>query len=136
MIKKINHIGIIVPNVEEGINLFRDGIGMEFLRMENLPDWKCKIAFFQCGEVMIELVEPTDESDGMTFLKERGGGIHHIAYEVDDINEEFSNAKKNFAVKTDSPVSGAGDSKVFFLDEKKILNVVTEYVEVKNRRGL
>lgn len=131
MIKKINHIGIIVPDVEEGVKLFRDGMGMEFLRVENLPDWKCKIAFFQCGEVLIELVEPTGEGDGSRFLKERGGGIHHIAYEVDDIEAAHTLARTHFAVKTETPVPGAGDSKVFFLDEKTILNIVTEYVEPK-----
>jgi len=131
MIKKINHIGIIVSDVEEGVKLFRDGMGMEFLRVENLPDWNSKIAFFQCGEVLIELVEPTAESDGMTFLKEKGGGIHHIAYEVDDIEEAHAQAKKHFAVKTETPVPGAGDSKVFFLEEKSILNIITEYVEPK-----
>lgn len=131
MIKKIDHIGIIVPDVEESVKLFRDGMGMRYLRMEHLPDWKCKVAFFQCGEVLIELVEPTGESDGMKFLQERGGGIHHIAYEVDDIDEAYASAKENFAVKTEKPVPGAGDSRVFFLDEKTISNVVTEYVELK-----
>ena len=131
MIKKIDHIGIIVPDVEEGIKLFRDGMGMEFLRVENLPDWKCKIAFFQCGEVLIELVEPTEEGDGSRFLREHGGGLHHIAYEVDDINGAHKAMKAGFGVKTDTPVPGAGDSKVFFLDEKSILNVVTEFVELK-----
>ncbi len=131
MIKKIDHIGIIVPNVEEGIKLFRDGMGMNFLRMEDLPEWKSKIAFFQCGEVLIELVEPTGESDGLRFLRNHGGGIHHIAYEVDDINEAYATARKHFAVKADRPVPGACESKVFFLDEKTSLNVVTEYVELK-----
>lgn len=131
MIKKINHIGIIVPDVEEGIKLYRDGLGLEFLNVEELPDWKCKIAFFQCGEVLIELVEPTDESDGMRFLRERGGGIHHIAYEVDDIESAHSEMKQNFSLKNESPAPAAGGSRAFFLDEKCILNAVTEYVEPK-----
>ena len=131
MIKKINHIGIIVPDVDAGVKLFRDGLGMEFLRVEDLPDWKCKIAFFQCGEVLVELVEPTAESDGMRFLRERGGGLHHIAYEVDDIEKAHASVSEHFAMKNESPVPGAGDSRVFFLDEKSILNVITEYVEPK-----
>ena len=131
MIKKINHIGIIVPDVEAGVKLFRDGMGMEFLRVEDLPDWKCKIAFFKCGEVLVELIEPTAEGDGTRFLQEHGGGLHHIAYEVDDIDEAHAAAKKHFAVKQDAPAPGAGDTRVFFLDEKTILNVVTEYVELK-----
>ena len=48
MIKKINHIGIIVPDVEAGVKLFRDGLGMEFLRVEDLPDWKCRRAGYTC----------------------------------------------------------------------------------------
>lgn len=131
MIKKINHIGIIVQDVEAGVKLFRDGMGMEFLRVEDLTDWKCKIAFFQCGEVLVELIEPTAEGDGTRFLQEHGGGLHHIAYEVDDIDEAHAAAKKHFAVKQDAPAPGAGDTRVFFLDEKTILNVVTEYVELK-----
>lgn len=131
MIKKINHVGIIVPDVQAGVKLFRDGMGMEFLRVEDLPDWKCKIAFFQCGEVLVELIEPTAEGDGTQFLREHGGGLHHIAYEVDDIDEAYAAAKKHFAVKQDAPAPGAGNTRVFFLDEKTILNVVTEYVELK-----
>ena len=70
-IKKIDHLGIIVPKLEEGIYLFREGLKLSFIKEEELPEWNCKIAFFQCGEVLIELVEPTGPSDGIKFLEER-----------------------------------------------------------------
>ena len=130
-IKKIDHLGIIVPNLEEGIARFKDGLNLTFLKTEEMDTWNCRIAFFQCGEVLIELIEPTGPSDGETFLKERGGGLHHMAFEVEDIHEAFEQAKKMFSVKTEAPAEGAGGSKVFFIEEKTILNIATEFVELK-----
>lgn len=130
-IKKIDHLGIVIPDLEQGIVLFRDGLGLTYLRTEELPEWNCKIAFFQCGEVLLELIEPTGPSDGQTFIETRGGGLHHIAFEVDCIEKAFEKSKVMFDTKSDAPVCGAGNSKVFFLNEKTILNVPTELVELK-----
>lgn len=129
-IKKIDHLGVIVSNLENGIKLFKDGLGLKYLRTEEMPDWNCRIAFFECGEVLLELVEPTGESEGLEFLRTRGGGLHHIAFEVDDINQAFAYAQESFETKTESPAAGAGGSKVFFLKEETILNMTTEIVEL------
>ena len=130
-IKKIDHLGIVVPDLENGIVLFRDGLGLTYLRTEELSDWNCKIAFFQCGEVLLELIEPIGPSEGLNFLQNRGGGLHHIAFDVGNIDETFEKARTIFETKTNAPAAGAGDSKVFFLNEKTILNMSTELVELK-----
>ena len=133
-IKKIDHLGIIVENLEESIVLFEKGLNLQYLRTEEIPDWNCRIAFFQCGEVLLELVEPTGDSEGKDFLQTRGGGLHHIAFEVEDIAQAFMQAQTSFKTKADAPAVGAGDSKVFFLDEKTILNISTELVELKKEK--
>ena len=106
--------------------LFRSGL--QLTRMEELPDWKSRIAFFQCGEVLIELVEPTGESDGMTFLKEKGGGVHHICFQVDDIDKTFNETGKKFILKNDTPKPAAGGSTAFFVDEKGMDNILIEFM--------
>ena len=129
-IKKIDHLGIVIPKLEDGVKLFETGLGLPYLRTEDMPDWNCRIAFFRCGEVLLELIEPTGESDGKEFLRTYGGGLHHIAFEVEDIQNAFQGAKEVFETKTDAPAAGAGGSKVFFLNEKTILNMSTEFVEL------
>jgi len=130
-IKKIDHLGIVVSDLEEGICLFRDGLKLPYLRTEDLPDWNIRIAFFQCGEVLLELIEPVGPCDGLTFLQNQGGGLHHIAFEVEDIHDAFEKARGAFETKTSAPVIGAGNSEIFFLQEKTILNMQTEFVELK-----
>ena len=128
MIQKINHIGIIVNNLEESADRFQSCTGLKLIRKEDLPDWKCKIAFFECGEVLIELVEPTGESDGMTFLKEKGGGVHHICFQVDDIEKTFAETGEKFALKNDTPKPAAGGSTAFFVEEKGMDNILIEFM--------
>ena len=135
MIKKIDHVGIIVKDVEKSTELFRDAMGLPYLRTENLPDWNCKVAFFQVGEAMLELVEPTGEGDGKKFLEERGGGIQHICFEVDDINESFDQMKQSFPLLSDAPKPGAGGSSVFFIDSKSIDNIVLEFMTYNNEEA-
>ncbi len=131
MIKKIDHVGIVVRDVEQAAALYRDGLGLDYLRTENNEDFHCKIAFLQCGNVLIELIEPTGEGPSKQFLETRGEGIHHICYEVDDIQKALVHAKANLRTDYDAPKVGAGDSRVFFLDPSSVCGVETEFVELK-----
>jgi len=130
-IKQINHIGIVVQDLEAAKRQFGKGLGLEFLREESAEDFHCRIAFYQCGEVMIELVMPTGPGPSNKFLETYGEGIHHICYEVEDINEALKDAKKLFRTGYDAPKAGAGDSRIFFLDAESICSVETEFVELK-----
>ena len=87
MLNKINHIGIAVSSLDETLPFYRDMLGMTFLGVEEVAEQKVKVAMLEVGESKIELLEPTSpESPVAKFLEKNGPGIHHVAYEVADIN--------------------------------------------------
>ena len=84
---KINHLGIATNGIDEALKFWQDALGLENVHTEIVEDQKVRIAMLPLGESRIELLEPTsDDSPISKFLEKRGGGIHHIAVEVDDIN--------------------------------------------------
>jgi methylmalonyl-CoA epimerase len=85
-IEKIDHIGIAVESIEKWLGFYRDVLGLELTRSEEVKTQKVRVVFLKIGESQIELLEPTsDDSPISKFLQTRGGGIHHIAVRVDDI---------------------------------------------------
>ena len=131
MIKKIDHIGIVVQNVEQAVLTYQKGLGLEYLRTEENEAYNCKIAFLQCGDVLIELIEPTGEGPSKSFLESCGEGLHHICYEVEDIQKTLNHAKTNLKTDYEEPKMGAAESRVFFLDPSSVCGVETEFVELK-----
>ncbi|MBQ8563448.1 MAG: VOC family protein [Firmicutes bacterium] len=128
MITKINHVGIVVDNYEASKKLYgEEGLGLKYLREEENHAHGCKIAFFQCGEVMIEIITPIGPGLSQKFLAEHGPGLHHICYETSDIDAEFNKAKTVFDTDYTQPVPGAGGTRVFFLKPESIGNVETEF---------
>ena len=93
-IKKIDHVGIVVKSIDEAAATYERNLGLKFLHKEHNEDFQCDIAFFQCGNILVELVEPLGPSLAKTWLETKGEGINHICYEVDDINEAFQEAKE------------------------------------------
>ena len=86
MIKKIDHIAIAVKNLAEEITRYRDVLGLEYLGTEVVAEQKVTVAFFKISDVFIELLEPlTADSPISAFIEKKGGGLHHLALEVDDI---------------------------------------------------
>ncbi|MPM28281.1 hypothetical protein SDC9_74801 [bioreactor metagenome] len=130
-IKKIDHIGIVVRNLEAAKRIYGNGLGLLYIREEVSDEFHCKIAFFQCGEVLIELIEPTGPGPSRTFLDTHGEGLHHICYEVEDISEALAGAKAGLRTSYAAPKAGAGGSRVFFLDPSSVCGVETEFVELK-----
>ena len=128
MIKKINHIGIIVRNLDEALVLYEKGIGLKLSHIETAKD--CRMAFFPCGEVLVEVFEPTCPSFLMDYLDTHGPGMHHVAYEVTDINEQFNMASEVFSLRDKAPRPGANGSQIFFLDPASIFDAETEFVEM------
>lgn len=128
-IRKIDHIGIVVKNLESSKRKFGNGLGLHYLREEISEAFQCKIAFFQCGEVLVELIEPIGYGPSEIFLKEHGEGIHHICYEVESIADALSTVKEQFSTQYTTPKTGAGNSWVFFLDPESCCNVETEFVQ-------
>ncbi|MBU4278289.1 MAG: VOC family protein [Proteobacteria bacterium] len=132
MLKKIDHIGIAVHDMEEGLRVFQDVFGLKPIKIETLEDISVKIAFLPLGEVLIELLQPTAPGAGRIgqFLQEKGPGFHHIAYRVDSIDQALAKLKQQgVPVRDETPRPGGDDSRIAFMDPAGTQNVLTELVE-------
>lgn len=128
MISKINHIGIAVKSLEEQIPFYHDILNLKFEGTEEVPDQKVKVAMFQVGEVRIELLEPTSEKSPIArFIDKKGQGMHHIAYESDDIEKEIEQAAgKGIKMIDKEPRDGAHNTKIAFMHPRSTGKVLTE----------
>ncbi|MCP4221016.1 MAG: methylmalonyl-CoA epimerase, partial [bacterium] len=120
MIKKIDHIAIAVTDIDAEITRYRDVMGMEFHGTEVVEEQKVKVAFFTVGDVHIELTAPTEEDSPVgKFIAKRGTGIHHIAYEVDDIKAQIADfQEKDVRMIDKEPRIGAAKAKIAFAHPK------------------
>ena len=128
MLKKINHIGIAVKSLDDSIPFYRDQLGMTFEGTEEVAEQKVKVAFLQIGESRIELLEPTSEDSPIAkFLEKKGEGVHHMAYEVDDVVAALADLKeKGIRLIDETPRRGAHNSLIAFLHPKATGGVLTE----------
>lgn len=128
MLSKINHIGIAVKSLDEAAPFYRDTLGMAFTGTEEVAEQKVRVAFFQVGETKIELLEPTAEDSPIAkFLEKNGNGIHHIAYEVDDIEAAIAKLVADGTRMIDSaPRAGAHGARIAFVHPKSSGGVLTE----------
>jgi methylmalonyl-CoA/ethylmalonyl-CoA epimerase len=132
MIKKIDHIAIAVKNLDEEIKRYRDVLGLEFHGAEVVEEQKVRVAFFKVGDVHIELTEPTEaDSPVGKFIAKRGCGIHHIAFEVEDIEARIEDlAAKNVEMIDKEPKIGAENAKIAFAHPKSFSGVLYELKEI------
>lgn len=131
-IKKLDHIGIAVTSLEEGVKLYADSMGLTLGGTEEVPEQKVKVAFFKAGDVNIELLEPTSpDSPVAKFMeKNQGPGIHHLAYEVTNIEKALEAAKaKGMRLIDEKPRTGAHGKKIAFLHPASTMKVLTEYCQ-------
>lgn len=128
MIKKIDHIAIAVQDLDAEIERYRDVLGMEFHGTEVVEEQKVKVAFFQVGDVHIELTAPTEpDSPVGKFIDKRGTGIHHIAYEVDNLENQIEDfQQKEIRMIDKEPRIGAGGAKIAFAHPKSFNGVLVE----------
>lgn len=131
--KKINHIGVAVRNIETAAPLYRDVLGMTFEGTETVAEQRVRVAFFAVGESRIELLEPTSpDSPVAKFLEKNGEGIHHIAYEVDDIEGALECLRlENVRLVDETPRCGAHGTRIAFLHPKATGGVLTELCQAK-----
>ncbi len=130
MIKKIDHIGVAVKNLEEAVDLYKK-LGFVLKEIEEVPEQKVKVAMLPVGESKLELLEATSENSAIAkFLEKRGEGIHHVAINVEDIEKALQLAKENGLTLIDEkPRIGAGGKKVAFIHPKSTKGVLLEFVE-------
>jgi methylmalonyl-CoA/ethylmalonyl-CoA epimerase len=130
LIKKIDHIGVAVKNLEEAVDLYKK-LGFVLKEIEEVPEQKVKVAMLPVGESKLELLEATSENSAIAkFLEKRGEGIHHVAINVEDIEKALQLAKENGLTLIDEkPRIGAGGKKVAFIHPKSTKGVLLEFVE-------
>jgi methylmalonyl-CoA/ethylmalonyl-CoA epimerase len=128
MIKKIEHIGIAVKDIKVSNNLFKKLFGNVHYKTELVESEGVSTSFFMIGETKIELLEAKTESSAIAkFIEKKGEGIHHIAYEVDDIYEEMKRLEnEGFEILNKSPKLGADNKLIFFLHPKSTNGVLVE----------
>jgi methylmalonyl-CoA/ethylmalonyl-CoA epimerase len=129
--KKIEHIGIAVKDLEESNKLFASLLGKPHYKIEEVFSEGVKTSFFESGSNKIELLEATDaESPIAKFIEKKGEGVHHIAFAVDDIKSEISRLKREgFIVLNETPKKGADNKLVAFLHPKSTNGVLIELCE-------
>ena len=128
---KINHLGIATKQIEEALNFWEDALGLENVHTETIEDQKVRVAMLPIGESRIELLEPiSDDSPISKFLEKRGGGIHHIAVEVTDIEASLEQLKnKGMRLIDERPRVGAGGCLVAFVHPSSANGVLLELVQ-------
>ena len=130
MLKKIHHVGVVVPNLDEAMILWRDTLGLRLTRSMVVQDQGVKAALLQAGETEIELLEPINPENGVgKFLAKRGGGLHHVCFETEDVARELEDAKsKGIQVIDQKPRPGLAGM-ICFLHPKAGRGVLVEYAQ-------
>jgi methylmalonyl-CoA/ethylmalonyl-CoA epimerase len=126
--RKIEHIGIAVHDLENSNELFSKLFGQPAYKTEEVASEGVKTSFFMCGPNKIELLEATNEDSPIAkFLEKKGEGIHHIAFDVEDIYAEIERLKlEGFTVLNETPKKGADNKLVAFLHPKTTNSVLIE----------
>ncbi len=138
MLKQIDHLGIAVRSLAEAIPYYEKALGLTASAVEEVPSQRVRTVFFACGDVHLELLEPTDpESPIAKFLeKNPAGGIHHLAFRTDDIAAQLSQAAgAGVRLIHEQPIDGAGGKLVAFLHPKSTQGVLTEFCMPKAAGG-
>lgn len=130
-IKRIDHIAIVVPNIEEALSFYQGALGLKLEHTERLEDQDVIVAFLPTGESEIELVEPVNPESGVArYLDKRGPGIHHICLQVDDIRETLAQLRANgVELINDEPTIGSGGKSIAFIHPNSANGVLVELYE-------
>lgn len=128
MLRKIEHIGIAVRNMEDSNTLFEKLLGTSSYKMEKVLSEGVNTSFFQVGESKVELLcAENDDSPIAKFIEKKGEGIHHIAFDVEDIYAEMDRLKKEgFKLLNEEPKKGADNKLICFVHPKSANGVLVE----------
>ena len=125
---KIDHIGIAVKDIDQSNLLFQKLLGKEHYKIEEVETEGVLTSFFQTGESKVELVKSTRKGSAIDrFIEKKGEGIHHVAFEVEDIKFEMERLKaEGFKLLSDEPRKGADNKLVCFIHPKTANGVLVE----------
>lgn len=126
-ITNMNHVAVVVADIEGALGFWRDALGLELHHVEDVPSQKSQVAFLPVGESEVELVRPTTDDSGVAkFLADRGGGMHHLCFEVDDIEGMLANLKGKGVRLINETAMQLEGRKVAFVHPKSANGVLVE----------
>lgn len=131
MMKKIDHLGIAVKDLEAARQVYEQALGLKLESVAEVPTEGVKVAFFAIGETHIELLESiSPEGPIAKAIEKRGEGIHHIAFEVEDIHAAMAGARASgLQLLSEQPKPGAHGTQVVFVHPKSTSGVLVELVQ-------
>lgn len=131
-IKRIHHIAIVVDDIDSALIFWKDALGLQLDHIEDVPEQESMVAFLPTGEGEVELVQPTSEDSGVArYLQKRGPGMHHICFEVEDIQASLEQLKgKGIRLINEIPMTGAGGKKMAFIHPESANGVLVELYEL------
>ena len=130
MLKRIHHVGIVVPDLEKAMGLWRDLLGLSLTKSATIQDQGVKAALLKAGDSEIELLEPLNPDNGVgKFLSRRGGGLHHVCFETEDVERELEAARaKGIQLIDQKPRPGLAGM-ICFLHPRATRGVLVEYAQ-------
>jgi methylmalonyl-CoA/ethylmalonyl-CoA epimerase len=130
-IKKINHVAIVVEDIESALHFWRDQLGLDLSHIEDVPSQASKVAFLPVGEGEVELVQPTDPESGLAkYLEKRGEGMHHLCVEVDDIETVLASLKEKGVRLINEQPNDLPGRRMAFIHPKSTNGVLVELYEI------
>jgi methylmalonyl-CoA/ethylmalonyl-CoA epimerase len=133
---KLSHVGIAVKSIEDRLMLWRDLFGIQVGAVEDVVEQKVRVAMLTLGDIKLELLEPlTGDSPVAKYIAKRGEGIHHLSFEVTDIEERIDAFKKHGLTMIDEvPRKGAHGSRIAFIHPASTGGVLIELTEKENKQ--
>ena len=131
-IKRINHVAVVVDDMEKALSFWRDALGIPLHELRDVPAEKSQVAFLPLAGTEVELVQPTSDDSGIAkYLAKRGPGMHHICLEVDDIVGMMADLKaKNVRLINEAPRQAADGKKYAFIHPEATGGVLVELYQV------
>ncbi len=131
-VRAVNHVAIVVENVEQALGFWRDALGLSLERTERVDTEAVRVAFMPVGGSEIELLEPTSEDSGVArYLEKRGPGVHHICLEVDDITATMERLRAHgVTLINESPRAGEGGRLYAFVHPRSAFGVLVELYQL------
>ena len=131
-IKRINHVAIVVDDIESALGFWRDVLGLELDHVEEVPEQQSLVTFLPVGGSEIELVEPTSDDSGVArYLKKHGPGMHHICLQVEALESTLAELKaKGVHLINETPLEGSGGKRLAFIHPKSTQGVLVELYEL------
>jgi methylmalonyl-CoA/ethylmalonyl-CoA epimerase len=131
MLRKIDHIAIVVKDIDKAIKTYSDMFGFRVIEKREGPGGEFVSMMMSCGDIKLELFQPLKPGSNMRFLEERGGGLHHISFVTDDIMKEMQKLKEQGKkLQSEEPIQ-MPDAKIAFIHPSAAENVLIELVERK-----